>query len=508
MKRIPLTIFLLLVFLGPGVVLSGGAPVTLAELFSDRMVVQRDRPIPVWGKAPAGRMVSATFAGQTQSARADGEGRWMVRFDPLPANGKGEELVVRTDAEDPPLILRDILVGDVWLCSGQSNMHFRMAGVENAAAEIKQAVNPSVRFFNVKEQFAREPMEDAPGKWLALSAENSGSCSAVACYFGLSLQRHLEVPIGLVVSAVGGTRIESWMRPETLEATGESRSLVEKWEKISPEEFERIAVEYRSFQYKRDKVHPKAVQAARERGEPAPPAPVMPKLRCHDCPGALHHGMISPLQPMPIRGVIWYQGESNSGQPEAYRKLLPAMIDDWRGVWGKELPFLFVQIAPHRNTHPAFREAQQRIWESTPRTGMVVTLDVGDAANIHPTRKRPVGERLALSARSVAYGEKVVSSGPIFKSMKIEEGRAILDFLHAENGLVAKDGGLSGFEVAGRDGRFVAAQAAIEGKSVVVESPSVTAPVSVRYAWAMAPEASLFNREGLPAAPFRTDTPK
>jgi sialate O-acetylesterase len=218
--------------------------------------------------------------------------------------------------------------------------------------------------------------------------------------------------------------------------------------------------------------------------------------------------MISPLQPMPIRGVIWYQGESNSGQPEAYRKLLPAMIDDWRGVWGKELPFLFVQIAPHRNTHPAFREAQQRIWESTPRTGMVVTLDVGDAANIHPTRKRPVGERLALSARSVAYGEKVVSSGPIFKSMKIEEGRAILDFLHAENGLVAKDGGLSGFEVAGRDGRFVAAQAAIEGKSVVVESPSVTAPVSVRYAWAMAPEASLFNREGLPAAPFRTDTPK
>jgi sialate O-acetylesterase len=318
----------------------------------------------------------------------------------------------------------------------------------------------------------------------------------------------MDVPIGLLVSSVGGTRIETWMRPETLATIGEASSLIEKWEPISPEQFENIATVYRSYQYQRDKVHPQAVKAAKAQGTPVPPAPTMPKLRCHDCPSALHHGMIAPLQPFAIRGAIWYQGESNSGQPSAYEKLLQAMISDWRRVWGADLPFLIVQLAPHRNTHPAFRESQHRIWQKTPHTAMVVTTDVGDAANIHPTRKRPVGERLALAARALAYGEQVEYSGPVFESMKIDRDRAVILFSHLGSGLMAKGDVLKGFTIAGKDGKFIPASAGIEGSSVVVTSEKIAMPVAVRYGWAMMPDGNLFNHEGLPAAPFRTDAPE
>jgi predicted esterase len=249
------------------------------------------------------------------------------------------------------------------------------------------------------------------------------------------------------------------------------------------------------------------VKAAKARGETPPPAPVAPKLRCHDAPSSLHHGMIAPLQPFALRGALWYQGESNSGQPGPYEKLLPAMISDWRNVWGKDLPFLFVQLAPHRSTHPAFREAQHRIWERTPRTAMVVTTDVGDAANIHPIRKRPVGERLALAARAISYGEKVESSGPVFKSLRIDKDRAVISFTHTGTGLTAKEGHLQGFTLAGPDGKFHPANAAIEGSTVIVTSDKVTRPTAIRYNWAMMTDGNLFNREGLPAAPFRSDAP-
>jgi sialate O-acetylesterase len=217
--------------------------------------------------------------------------------------------------------------------------------------------------------------------------------------------------------------------------------------------------------------------------------------------------MIAPLQPFAIRGAIWYQGESNSGQPAPYEKLLPAMIADWRRVWGADLPFLFVQLAPHRNTHPAFREAQHRIWQTTPRTAMAVTTDVGDANDIHPTRKRPVGERLALAALALSYGNETEYSGPVFKSMSIENDRAVISFTHTGGGLMGMGGELKGFTLSGVDGKFVPARAAIEGSTVVVTSDKIHKPVAVRYGWAMVPDGNLFNREGLPAAPFRTDAP-
>jgi sialate O-acetylesterase len=318
----------------------------------------------------------------------------------------------------------------------------------------------------------------------------------------MALQPKIGVPVGLIVSSVGGTRIETWMRPETIAETGEGTALIEKWKAMSPEEFEKIGTVYREFQRQRDEVHPQAVKAAKAKGESPPPEPKMPTQRCHDCPSSLHNGMIAPLEPFAFRGAVWYQGESNAGQPAAYEKLLPAMIADWRKLWGEKLPFLFVQIAPHRSIHPSFRESQARIWQSTPHTAMVVTTDVGNAENIHPTRKRPVGERLAVAARTLVYGETLESSGPVFKAMQIEGQRAVISFTHVGGGLMAKGNALKGFTIAGANGKFLPAKAVIEGDTVVVTSDKVTEPKAVRFGWAQVPEVNLFNREGLPAVPF------
>jgi sialate O-acetylesterase len=482
--------------------LSADTTLKLAGLFTDHMVLQRDQAVPVWGWAKPGEEVTVEFAARKKSAKADADGKWMVKLDPLTASAEPREL----KAGD--VVIRDVLVGDVWLCSGQSNMHFQMKSVAEAANEIEAAQDPDLRFFTVDHQFDRKPKDNVSGSWKPVSPGTAAGCSAVAYYFGRNLQQKLKTPIGLVVSSVGGTRIETWMSAETLASTGESGPLVEKWKQISPQEFESIGKTYSEFQRQRDQLHPQAVRAAREKGEPFPPEPKAPRLRCHDCPSALHNGMIAPLQPFAIRGAIWYQGESNSGQPGPYEKLLPAMIADWRKVWGDELPFLFVQLAPHRNTHPAFREAQHRIWQKTPHTAMAVTTDVGDAANIHPTRKRPVGERLALAARALSYGEKIGYSGPVFKNMKIINDRAVISFDHPGSGLMAKGGALKGFAIAGKDGRFVPATAVIEGSVVSVSSDKISKPAAVRYNWEMVPDGNLFNRDGLPAAPFRTDAQK
>jgi sialate O-acetylesterase len=217
--------------------------------------------------------------------------------------------------------------------------------------------------------------------------------------------------------------------------------------------------------------------------------------------------MIAPLQPFPIRGAIWYQGESNAGQAAAYEKLLPAMIADWRAVWGKDMPFLFVQLAPHQGIHPSIREAQYHIWRDTPRTAMVVTTDVGDAHNIHPTRKQPVGARLALAARALSYGESVTFSGPVFQKIQIDHQHAIVSFSHPGSGLMMKGDSLQGFTIAGADGIYHPAQASIAGDTVVVTSEKVPHPAHVRYCWAKVPDGNFFNREGLPAVPFRSDDP-
>ena len=471
-------------------------------LFSDGAVLQRDKPVPVWGTADDGEKITVEFENQKVSTTAAG-GKWRVDLQPMEAGGP----FAMTITGKSTVSLKNLLVGDVWLCSGQSNMHFRMKAVRNATKEIAAMDHPEVRFFTVGHRFGQEPLDQLDGAWQPVTSATAGECSAVAGYFGTALHQELGVPIGLIVSSVGGTRIEAWMRSETLAATGESKSLIEKWKDVPAEEFARIADVYSDFQHQRDHVHPAAVRKARAEGKPAPPAPVAPKQRCHDCPSALHNGMIEPLESFPIRGVIWYQGESNSGQPGPYQKLLPAMIADWRKVWGCELPFYFVQLASYNNTNPAFREAQMKIWQNTPHTAMAVTTDVGDAGNIHPIDKRPVGERLAIAARALTYSENIEFSGPVFNSVRFDGARAIVSFTHQGGGLVAKDGDLKGFTLAGSDGRFVPAMAVIEGNNVIVTAGKITAPAAVRYNWASVTEGNLFNRAGLPAPPFRSDAP-
>ena len=476
------------------------AAVTPDPLFTDGAVLQRDHTIPVWGTAKDGEKVTLEFANQKRETIA-ADGKWKVKLAPMKAGGPFSMTITGENV----VTVSDLLIGDVWLCSGQSNMHFQMKSVANAPKEIAGMNAPGVRFFTVKQQFGQEPLAETPGAWKRITPETAADCSAVACYFGTALHEKINVPIGLLVSSVGGTRIESWMRRETLAATGESQSLIAKWKNMQPDEFMKIGDAYAKFQYERDQEHPKAVKAAKEQGKPLPPAPIAPKLRCHDCPSALHNGMIEPLQAFPIRGVIWYQGESNAAQPKPYEKLLPAMIADWRAVWGKDLPFLFVQIAPHNSTRPEFREAQHRIWKNTPNTSMVVTTDIGNMDNIHPTFKRPVGERLAIAARAIAYGEKITPSGPVFSAMKIDGDSAILSFSYVGGGLVVHGGDLKGFTLAGSDGNFLPATAMIEGETLIVSSAKIAKPAAVRYNWSLNPDGNLFNREGLPAAPFRTD---
>jgi sialate O-acetylesterase len=487
------------------------ADLAFAGIFTDHAVLQRDVASHVWGWGDPNEKVTVAFAGQSKSVTADASGKWMVKLDAMSASAEGRDLIVQSSIKNRQAKIADVLVGDVWLCSGQSNMHFQLKSDQNAAKEISAANHPLLRYFTVEHNFDQKPCVNVAGAWKAVSPATAADCSAVAYYFGKDLTLKLGVPVGLVVSSVGGTRIESWMRSETLTATGQSGSLIEKWSKVSPEEFKNIATVYREFQRQRDEIYPQAVKAAKAKGAPVPPAPVMPKQRCHDCPSGLHNGMIDPLEALSMRGAIWYQGESNSSQSASYEKLLPAMIADWRRVWGAEFPFLFVQLAPYKNTHPAFREAQLRIWQKTPHTAMVVTTDVGNAENIHPTQKQPVGSRLALAARSLSYGDKVEYSGPVFESIKIEGNRSVISFTHLGKGLMVQGDALKGFNslkgfaMAAADGKFLSAHAVIEGDTVVITSEKIAKPVAVRYGWAMVPEGNLFNREGLPAVPFRTD---
>ena len=477
----------------------------LASLFGDHMVLQREQTVPVWGWANPGQEISVEFTEQKKSAKADSDGKWLVKLEPMPASLEGRELVVRSAAENQNITLKDVVVGDVWLASGQSNMHFPMRKVQNASAEIAAANNSAIRFFYVQPQFSQKTADNVQGAWKPVSPETVSECSAVAYYFARDLQEKLGVPIGLLTSSVGGTRIETWMQTQTLTDLGHAKELIAKWNNVTAQEFADIIAGYAEYQRLTWDVHPDLVRAAKSQGAPIPPAPARPKMRPHNCPGALHNGMIAPLQPFPIRGVVWYQGEGNIGSP--YEKLLPAMIADWRKVWGAEMPFLIVQLPPHETITPQFREAQFRVWQTTPHTGMVVTTDVGDAKELHPPYKRPVGERLALAARAVAYGEPIEYSGPVFESMKIDGNRAVISFTHVGKGLVAKGDSLEGFVIAGSDGKFFPGKAEIEGSTIVVSCEQVPQPTLVHFGNDKVPKVDFYNQEGLPAVPFRSDMP-
>jgi len=315
------------------------------------------------------------------------------------------------------------------------------------------------------------------------------------------------VPVGLIDSSVGGTPAQAWTSRGTLEGDPELKLILER-HAASARQFdpEKAAANHKQALAK----YKDAVAKAKAEGTPAPTAPRAPgnPLTSSQRPCGLYNAMIAPLQPFALAGAIWYQGEANSGRASEYRKLFPAMIGNWRQAWGQgDFPFLFVQIAPNQGMTPEIRESQLWTWQHVPRTAMAVITDVGEEKDIHPTKKEPVGARLALAARALAYGEKIEYSGPVFASLTVEGERALLGFTHVGGGLVAQGGELRGFTIAGDDGKFVPATARIDRDKVVVSSPAVTKPVAVRYGWDKTPDVNLFNHDGLPASPFRTDMP-
>jgi sialate O-acetylesterase len=491
-------------------VLPSGADVKLPALFSDNMVLQRDRVVPVWGTAGAGEQVTVTLGEAQATTTANQEGQWRVQLPAQPAGGPFELTVAGKNT----LTLHNVLIGEVWIASGQSNMEWPVSLSLHPEQEIAAANYPQIRLFGVKHTVASQPRQDTEGTWVECTPQTVAGFSAVAYFFGRDLHQALGVPVGLIKTAWGGTPAESWISRPTLEAHPDLKGLVERWDAVRLQALEDYvgAVDQYFQQVAR------WVQNAQSSGllTPMPAAPGLPGILQNPWRASgLYNGMIAPLIPYALRGAIWYQGESNANRAYQYRTLFPALIQDWRRAWGQgDFPFLFVQLAnftappaePGESDWAELREAQSMAL-ALPNTGMAVAIDLGEADNIHPPNKQEVGRRLALAARAIAYGQPVVYSGPLYQSMAVEGHSIRLWFRHLGGGLVAQGGGpLRGFAIAGADRKFVWAEARIEGETVVVHSDQVPQPVAVRYAWANNPEGcNLFNQAGLPASPFRTD---
>jgi sialate O-acetylesterase len=470
------------------------------RLFSDNAVLQHGIGVPVWGTGRDGEKVTVKFQGQSVAVTVQ-DGRWMARLKSLKAGGP----FTLTLAGDNTITLTNILVGEVWVCSGQSNMEFPLNRAVNGAEAIAAAQDSQLRLFTVPRGASDAPRTELTGDWKECAPGSVSNFSAVAYFFGRDLRQARKVPVGLIHSSVGGTPAEAWTDRATLEADPELKKILERYaQAVQQFDPEKAAAQHKEALAR----HAEAVAKAKAEGKNPPAAPRAPADPSHTLqrPCGLYNAMILPLEPYAIAGVIWYQGEANSGRAQEYQTLFPAMIQNWRTAWKQgDFPFLCVQIAPNSGMKPEIREAQLMSWQKVPRTAMAVITDVGEEKDIHPRKKEPVGARLALAARAVAYGEKIEFSGPVFQSMLVESNRAVLSFTHTGGGLVAQGGDLKGFTIAGEDHSFVPATATIEGAKVVVTGPAVANPAAVRYGWANTPDVNLFNKEGLPATPFRTD---
>jgi len=627
------------------------ADVKLPSVISDNMVLQQGKQVSIWGWAEPGEKVAVSGSWQIGSwdTTADKDGKWMIKIEPPKAGGPYE----MTISGENTIVLKNILVGEVWLCSGQSNMHFQLKGASTGKEAIKKADYPQMRFFTVPTSYALKPRLDTSAAWEVCTPKTASEFSAVGFFFGRELYQEFNVPVGLIASAVGGTAAQLWTPAESLRSEPYFAPILEQWEKVEPEvkelyvngmgfelwfdDFEflpkgtarellvvddfddgdrrnnlqgqwlddwfrpkgKVTFELRrpgrngtggaariggwmmigqwyplqlTFNPNAEAMDMSAYNAIRfySRGKgyykiyflqpsiddwdnyssrvlqatpewkqvtiafrqlkqagwgvqkPFTPQalrsaviePVTGMKNLPRPPSGLYNGMIAPLVPFGIRGAVWYQGESNAWAAYQYRKLLPAMIKGWRKVWGRgELPFLIVQLAnwlekkdePCENEWAELREAQLMALE-LPATGLAVTIDIGDTWDIHPKNKQDVGHRLALWALGTTYGKSLVYSGPLYESMEKDGKRIRVKFKHTGSGIIAKgEKGLKGFAVAGVDRKFYWAEAEIEADTVLVWSDKVPKPVAVRYAWASNPQCNLYNREGLPASPFRTD---
>lgn len=478
------------------------AEVRLPALISDHMLLQQGVPIRIWGWADPGEAVTVAVSGQKVSVTAGADGKWLALLQPLTA-GPAAEMTVQGANR---ITIHDVLVGEVWLASGQSNMGLNVATAADAANEIAHANYPDMRLFRVGMAVPEKPTDDVKGAWVLCTPESVKTFSAAAYYFGRNLLEARKTPIGLIESAVGGTGVEAWMRDDILQGEPAFHYVFDEWQK-KLDAYPAAKVEYD----KKVAEWKKASAAAKAAGTAPPDAPKKPDGPGHPrTPSGLYNGMIAPLLNYAIRGAIWYQGEQNGSEMAhalIYRREFAAMIEDWRKQFGQgDFPFLFVQLPNIGSKAPwtTLRESQAKTL-ALRNTGMAVTIDVGEARNIHPKNKQDVGKRLALIARATVYGEKVEYSGPAFRKAASEGAAMRVQFDHAE-GLTARGGAdVAGFEIAGADRKFVPAKAAIQGGAVVLTADGVAKPVAVRYAWANDPHANLVNAADLPAAPFRSD---
>ena len=496
-----------------------------ASLFKDHMVLQQNTNVNVWGRSGPGLPVIVTGSWITPSTPfqtiSDSQGKWSLK---LPTHSAGGPFTLTIKSAEEEIVLEDILIGEVWLCAGQSNMEFGLEPAQNGAQEINNARYPGIRIVAIQRKASRVPVESAEIKWQPCSPESiltagswaynkspDKSFSAVGYFFGRELHKELNVPVGLIQVAFGGTPAETWMQPEWL-PQHEPVSIMDSWNQHDEE-----AAHYNQLlaQWSVDRTK------AQENGTQPPAKPEKFQLRAEQYrPGTVYNGMLAPLVPFTVRGVIWYQGESNVDVLAAYRKghallyrdLFTALIDNWRNLWSDEnLPFYFVQIAPWNYKNPegrlaaVLRESQLEVMKKVKNTGMVVTSDIGDLGDIHPANKQDVGKRLALWALAKTYHRNIEYSGPVYSGFSKEDSAIRISFDHIDGGLVVRGGKASCWEIAGINKVFYPATATIDGITIRVSSDKVAEPEAVRFGFTNGAEPNLFNKAGLPASPFRTD---
>jgi sialate O-acetylesterase len=485
------------------------ADVKLPALFGDHMVLQRDQKDRVWGWAEPGENVTVRIAEQSKSTKAGDDGKWSVTLDPMPAGGP---LAMTIEGKNR-IALDDILVGEVWLCSGQSNMGWSVAMSNDADLETRTAKFPQIRLISVPQVGTQEPQDDFRGKWEVCTPASSSQFSAVGYFFGRQLHQTLNIPIGLIDDAWGGSACEAWVRRDLLAEKEEYKPLLERWDEIV-----KNLPEAKAEYDKRLAAWEEAAEKARAEGKPAPTRPQSPEaqLTGNQRPANIYNGVLKPTIGYGIRGAIWYQGESNAGRAYQYRNLFPLMIQSWRDEWGiGDFPFYWVQLAdylpeksePGDSSWAELREAQTLTMGRLPNTGQAVIIDLGEAQDIHPRNKQDVAKRLARWALARDYGVNVPYLSPSYDSMEKQGNKIVLTFKNVGGGLKPFDvAEPRGFSIAGADRKFVWAKAKVLGRDrVEVWSEEVSEPESVRYAWADNPVCNLYSREGLPLTPFRTD---
>ncbi|MEO5565013.1 MAG: sialate O-acetylesterase [Chitinophagaceae bacterium] len=508
-------IFLLLIFST-----TVSADVKPASPFGDHMVLQHNMKVPVWGMADPGEKVTVKIGKQSVTAVAGPNGEWKLVLNKITAGGP----YTMTIAGKNTIVFNDVYAGEVWLCSGQSNMDMTVArenqywcGVFNEKEEVAAANYPLIRMFDADFTPRLEPQNEVKGKWEVVSPETIGHLSAVAYFFARDIQKKIKIPIGLITTAYGASTAEAWISKEALTKEPAFTSLLDKFnQKLTIYTSDTAAK--RKYNEAREtwKI---AADKAKAEGKDPPRGPRNPDpvIDQHN-PYVLWNGMVKPLVPYAIRGALWYQGESNSPTASIYRHIMETLINDWRAQWNQgDFPFLYVQLAnigktvdsiPAKGGAESIKREAQLQNLSVKNTAMAVAIDnadPNDMNNVHPKNKQEIGRRLALPALGMVYGEKLTYSGPVYEKMKITGDKIKLYFKYAE-GLVMKSGELNGFAIAGPDKKFVWAKAVIEGNTVVVSAPGITNPVAVRYGWANNPPTSLYNKANLPASPFRTDS--